>query len=160
MKSAKSSTLNNPQGEHTIMAITTNSIFTNPLDNNQANLDIRFASPLPTSAIIAVSVAPPEAYHSLVDFEDYTDDSGKNKKRPIFTEETTGYQLRAVMPSDQTATQDKYIKLILPTLETAKKVQFGKLYRLVNPRGKRDYKSFDIYEIYADDIAEIPMQRG
>lgn len=138
----------------------TSSIFSNNLGINQANLDIRYASPLPTSAIIAVSVAPPEPYKSLIGFEDYTDDNGKNKKRPVFTEETTGYQLRAVMPSDQTVTKDKYIKLILPTIEIAKKVQFPKLYRLVNPRGKRDYKSFDIYEIYADDIAEIPMQRG
>lgn len=137
----------------------THSLFANNLGSNQSNLDIRHASPLPTSAIIAVSVAPPEPYKSLIGFEDYTDDKGKNKKRPVFTEETTGYQLRAVMPSDQSVTKDKYIKLILPSQEIAHKAKFGKIYRLVNPRGKRDYKSFDIYEIFAEDIAEIPMQR-
>ncbi|HGG1910665.1 TPA: hypothetical protein ACJFPR_001139 [Streptococcus pyogenes] len=139
---------------------TTQSIFSNTLSNTRVNLDIRYASSLSTSAIIAVNVAPPEAYHSLVGFEDYVDSSGKAKKRPVFTEDVTGYQLRAVMPSDETVTKDKYIKLILPTQEIAQKAKFGKLYRLVNPRGKRDYKSFDIYEIYADDIAEIPMHRG
>ena len=37
-------------------------------------------------------------------------------------------------------------------------MKFRGLYTLINPRGKQNYKSYEIYEIYADDAELIQIK--
>ena len=38
--------------------------------------------------------------------------------------------------------------------------QFRHLYQLVNPRGRYKYKSFDVLELWAEDVKEVKLGGG
>ena len=52
----------------------------------------------------------------------------------------------------------KLISLVVPSLEIANKIQFRHLYQLVNPRGKNKYKSYDVIEVWAEDVHEVSLK--
>lgn len=103
------------------------------------------------SACVAISVSEPLPYHPLIGFE--KNKNGKNA--PVFSEESIGYESYLVMPRDDGTV--KLISLVVPTLEIAKKLQFRHLYKLIKPRGRYKYKSFDVIELWAEDVEEVKL---
>ncbi|WP_070044173.1 hypothetical protein [Streptococcus agalactiae] len=100
---------------------------------------------------VAVSVSEPKEFYPIVGFE--KNKNGKNA--PVFSEKSIGYETFLVMPKDDGSV--KLISLVLPSLDIAKKIQFRHLYQLVNPRGRYKYKSYDVIEIWAEDIKEVKL---
>jgi hypothetical protein len=123
-------------------------------EQTQNKLDIRNSPSINITRVLATSIAEPKPYHSLVAFEEMSN----GKYKPIFSDTQTGYELRAIAPSPDDITKDKFVKLVVPTLEIAKKLQFRGLYNLKNPKGKKAYKSFDVLEIYAEDVEPVRIQ--
>jgi hypothetical protein len=103
------------------------------------------------TACVAVSVSEPKEFYPIVGFE--KNKNGKNA--PVFSEKSIGYETFLVMPKDDGSV--KLISLVLPSLDIAKKIQFRHLYQLVNPRGRYKYKSYDVIEIWAEDIKEVKL---
>jgi len=60
------------------------------------------------------------------------------------------------MPKDDGAV--KLISLVVPTLEIANKIQFRHLYQLVNPLGRYKFKSYDVIEVWAEDVKEVSLK--
>ena len=110
----------------------------------------RRTAPLLTniSTCVAVSVTEPQPFFPIVGFE--KNSNGKNA--PVFSEQSIGYEVFLSMPKDDGAV--KLISLVVPSLEIANKIQFRHLYQLVNPRGKNKYKSYDVIEVWAEDVHE------
>lgn len=104
------------------------------------------------STCVAVSVTEPKPFFPIVGFE--KNSNGKNA--PVFSEKSIGYEVFLSMPKDDGAV--KLISLVVPTIEIANKIQFRHLYQLVNPRGKYKYKSFDVIEIWAEDVKEVSLK--
>ncbi|KXU15174.1 hypothetical protein SORDD17_01220 [Streptococcus oralis] len=104
------------------------------------------------STCVAVSVTEPKPFFPIVGFE--KNSNGKNA--PVFSEKSIGYEVFLSMPKDDGAV--KLISLVVPTIEIANKIQFRHLYQLVNPRGKYKYKSFDVIEVWAEDVKEVSLK--
>ena len=122
--------------------------------NEQQNkLDIRNAPQSVITKVVVTSIRDPKPFYPLQSF-DFVD----GKYKPVFSQEQAGFEVRAVAPSSEDISKDKFIKLVVPTLEIAKKMKFRGLYTLINPRGKQNYKSYEIYEIYADDEELIQIK--
>ena len=90
------------------------------------------------STCVAVSVTEPQPFFPIVGFE-------KNS-----------YEVFLSMPRDDGSV--KLISLVVPSLEIANKIQFRHLYQLVNPRGKNKYKSYDVIEVWAEDVKEVSLK--
>ena len=104
------------------------------------------------STCVAVSVTEPKPFFPIVGFE--KNSNGKNA--PVFSEKSIGYEVFLSMPKDDGAV--KLISLVVPTIEIANKIQFRHLYQLVNPRGKYKYKSYDVIEVWAEDVKEVSLK--
>lgn len=103
------------------------------------------------SACVAISVSEPQPFYPIIGFE--KNKNGKNA--PIFSDKSIGYETFLVMPKDDG--QVKLISLVVATLAIAQKLQFRRLYQLVNPRGRNKYKNYDVLELWAEDVKEIPL---
>ena len=106
------------------------------------------------TACVAISVSEPKPYHPLIGFE--KNKNGKNA--PIFSDKSIGYESFLVMPKEDGSV--KLISLVVPTLAIAQKLQFRRLYQLVNPRGRYKYKSYDVLELWAEDVKEVKLGGG
>lgn len=106
------------------------------------------------TACVAVSVSDPQPFYPITGFE--KNKNGKNA--PVFSETSIGYEIFLAMPKEDGTV--KLVSLVVPTLEIAKKLQFRHLYQLVNPRGRNKYKSFDVLELWAEDVKEIKLGGG
>ena len=95
------------------------------------------------STCVAVSVTEPQP-----------NSNGKNA--PVFSDTSIGYEVFLSMPRDDGSV--KLISLVVPSLEIANKIQFRHLYQLVNPRGKNKYKSYDVIEVWAEDVKEVSLK--
>ena len=104
------------------------------------------------STCVAVSVTEPKPFFPIVGFEK----NSNGKHAPVFSEKSIGYEVFLSMPKDDGAV--KLISLVVPTIEIANKIQFRHLYQLVNPRGKYKYKSFDVIEVWAEDVKEVSLK--
>lgn len=104
------------------------------------------------STCVAVSVTEPKPFFPIIGFE--KNQNGKNA--PIFSDKSIGYEVFLSMPKDDGSV--KLISLVVPTLEIANKIQFRYLYQLVNPRGRYKYKSFDVIEVWAEDVNEVRLK--
>ena len=104
------------------------------------------------STCVAVSVTEPKAFFPIAGFE--KNKNGKNA--PVFSEQSIGYEVFLSMPRDDGSV--KLISLVVPTLEIANKIQFRHLYQLVNPRGRNKYKSYDVIEVWAEDVKEVSLK--
>ena len=104
------------------------------------------------STCVAVSVTEPKPFFPIVGFE--KNSNGKNA--PVFSDKSIGYEVFLSMPKDDGAV--KLISLVVPTLEIANKIQFRHLYQLVNPRGRYKFKSFDVIEVWAEDVNEVRLK--
>lgn len=104
------------------------------------------------STCVAVSVTEPKAFFPIVGFE--KNKNGKNA--PVFSDSSIGYEVFLSMPRDDGSV--KLISLVVPSLEIANKIQFRHLYQLVNPRGRYKYKSFDVIEVWAEDVKEVSLK--
>lgn len=104
------------------------------------------------STCVAVSVTEPKPFFPIIGFE--KNSNGKNA--PVFSEQSIGYEVFLSMPKDDSSV--KLISLVVPTLEIANKIQFRYLYQLVNPRGRYKYKSFDVIEVWAEDVTEVRLK--
>ena len=104
------------------------------------------------STCVAVSVTEPKPFFPIIGFE--KNSNGKNA--PVFSEQSIGYEVFLSMPTDDSSV--KLISLVVPTLEIANKIQFRYLYQLVNPRGRYKYKSFDVIEVWAEDVTEVRLK--
>lgn len=104
------------------------------------------------STCVAVSVTEPKPFFPIVGFEKNSND----KNAPIFSDKSIGYEVFLSMPKDDGAV--KLISLVVPTIEIANKIQFRHLYQLVNPKGKYKYKSFDVIEVWAEDVKEVSLK--
>ena len=104
------------------------------------------------STCVAVSVTEPQPFFPIVGFE--KNQNGKNA--PVFSDTSIGYEVFLSMPRDDGSV--KLISLVVPTLEIANKIQFRHLYQLVNPRGRYKFKSFDVIEIWAEDVKEVSLK--
>lgn len=104
------------------------------------------------STCVAVSVTEPKAFFPIAGFE--KNKNGKNA--PVFSEQSIGYEVFLLMPRDDGSV--KLISLVVPTLEIANKIQFRHLYQLVNPRGRNKYKSYDVIEVWAEDVKEVSLK--
>lgn len=104
------------------------------------------------STCVAVSVTEPKPFFPIIGFE--KNQNGKNA--PVFSEQSIGYEVFLSMPKDDGSV--KLISLVVPTLEIANKIQFRYLYQLVNPRGRYKYKSFDVIEVWAEDVNEVRLK--
>lgn len=104
------------------------------------------------STCVAVSVTEPKPYFPIVGFE--KNSNGKNA--PVFSDTSIGYEVFLSMPREDGSV--KLISLVVPTLEIANKIQFRYLYQLVNPRGRYKYKSFDVIEVWAEDVNEVRLK--
>ena len=80
--------------------------------------------------------------------------SGKNA--PVFSDKSIGYEVFLSMPRDDGSV--KLISLVVPTLEIANKIQFRHLYQLVDPRGRYKFKSYDVIEVWAEDVKEVSLK--
>ncbi|MFM0877162.1 hypothetical protein [Streptococcus suis] len=80
------------------------------------------------------------------------------KNAPVFSDQSIGYEVFLTMPKEDGAV--KLISLVVPTLAIAQKIQFRHLYQLVNPRGRYKYKSFDVLELWAEDVKEVKLGGG
>ena len=106
------------------------------------------------TACVAVSVSEPQPFFPIVGF-----DKNKNgKNAPVFSDKSIGYESFLVMPKDDGSV--KLISLVVPTLAIAQKLQFRRLYQLVNPRGRYKYKSYDVLELWAEDVKEVKLGGG
>lgn len=103
---------------------------------------------------VAVSVSEPQPFFPIVGFE--KNKNGKNA--PVFSDKSIGYESFLVMPKDDGSV--KLISLVVPSLAIAQKLQFRRLYQLVNPRGRYKYKSFDVLELWAEDVKEVKLGGG
>lgn len=103
---------------------------------------------------VAVSVSEPQPFFPIVGFE--KNKNGKNA--PVFSDKSIGYESFLVMPKDDGSV--KLISLVVPTLAIAQKLQFRRLYQLVNPRGRYKYKSYDVLELWAEDVKEVKLGGG
>lgn len=114
----------------------------------------RRTAPLLTniSTCVAVSVTEPKPFFPIIGFE--KNSNGKNA--PVFSEQSIGYEVFLSMPKDDGSV--KLISLVVPTLEIANKIQFRYLYQLVNARGRYKYKSFDVIEVWAEDVTEVRLK--
>ena len=104
------------------------------------------------STCVAVSVTEPKAFFPIVGFE--KNKNGKNA--PVFSDSSIGYEVFLSMPRDDGSV--KLISLVVPTIELANKIQFRHLYQLVNPRGRYKYKSYDVIEVWAEDVKEVSLK--
>ena len=104
------------------------------------------------STCVAVSVTEPKPFFPIVGFE--KNSNGKNA--PVFSDKSIGYEVFLSMPKDDGAV--KLISLVVPSLEIANKIQFRHLYQLVNPRGRYKFKSFDVIEVWAEDVNEVRLK--
>ncbi len=104
------------------------------------------------STCVAVSVTEPKPFFPIVGFE--KNQNGKNA--PVFSDKSIGYEVFLSMPRDDGSV--KLISLVVPTIEIANKIQFRHLYQLVNPRGRYKFKSFDVIEVWAEDVKEISLK--
>ena len=104
------------------------------------------------STCVAVSVTEPKPFFPIVGFE--KNQNGKNA--PVFSEQLIGYEVFLSMPRDDGSV--KLISLVVPTLEIANKIQFRHLYQLVNSRGRYKYKSYDVIEVWAEDVKEVSLK--
>ncbi|ORO92453.1 hypothetical protein [Streptococcus mitis] len=104
------------------------------------------------STCVAVSVTEPKPFFPIIGFE--KNQNGKNA--PVFSEQSIGYEVFLSMPRDDGSV--KLISLVVPTLEIANKIQFRYLYQLVNARGHYKYKSFDVIEVWAEDVTEVRLK--
>lgn len=104
------------------------------------------------STCVAVSVTEPQPFFPIVGFE--KNSNGKNA--PVFSDKSIGYEVFLSMPKDDGAV--KLISLVVPSLEIANKIQFRHLYQLVNPRGRYKFKSFDVIEVWAEDVNEVRLK--
>jgi hypothetical protein len=104
------------------------------------------------STCVAVSVTEPQPFFPIVGFE--KNSNGKNA--PVFSDTSIGYEVFLSMPRDDGSV--KLISLVVPSLEIANKIQFRHLYQLVNPRGRYKFKSFDVIEVWAEDIKEVSLK--
>lgn len=104
------------------------------------------------STCVAVSVTEPQPFFPIVGFE--KNSNGKNA--PVFSDTSIGYEVFLSMPRDDGSV--KLISLVVPSLEIANKIQFRHLYQLVNPRGKNKYKSYDVIEVWAEDVNEVSLK--
>lgn len=104
------------------------------------------------STCVAVSVTEPKPYFPIIGFE--KNQNGKNA--PVFSDSSIGFEVFLSMPRDDGSV--KLISLVVPTLEIANKIQFRHLYQLVNARGRYKYKSFDIIEVWAEDVKEVSLK--
>ena len=104
------------------------------------------------STCVAVSVTEPKAFFPIAGFE--KNKNGKNA--PVFSDKSIGYEVFLSMPKDDGSV--KLISLVVPTLEIANKIQFRHLYQLVNPRGRNKYKSYDVIEVWAEDVKEVSLK--
>ena len=104
------------------------------------------------STCAAVSVTEPKPFFPIVGFE--KNSNGKNA--PVFSEQSIGYEVFLSMPKDDGSV--KLISLVVPALEIANKIQFRHLYQLVNPRGRYKYRSFDVIEVWAEDVKEVSLK--
>ena len=104
------------------------------------------------STCVAVSVTEPKTFFPIVGFE--KNSNGKNA--PVFSEQSIGYEVFLSMPKDDGSV--KLISLVVPALEIANKIQFRHLYQLVNPRGRYKYRSFDVIEVWAEDVKEVSLK--
>ncbi|MGO0058308.1 hypothetical protein ACTMTD_11350, partial [Streptococcus suis] len=80
------------------------------------------------------------------------------KNAPVFSDQSIGYEVFLTMPKEDGAV--KLISLVVPTLAIAQKIQVRHLYQLVNPRGRYKYKSFDVLELWAEDVKEVKLGGG
>ncbi|HEO5003134.1 TPA: hypothetical protein VBN69_000731 [Streptococcus agalactiae] len=103
---------------------------------------------------VAVSVSEPQPFFPIVGFE--KNKNGKNA--PVFSDKSIGCEIFLVMPKEDASV--KLISLVVPTLSIAQKVQFRHLYQLVNPRGRYKYKSYDVLELWAEDVKEVKLGGG
>ena len=106
------------------------------------------------TACVAVSVSEPQPFFPVVGFE--KNKNGKNA--PVFSDQSIGYEVFLTMPKEDGAV--KLISLVVPTLAIAQKIQFRHLYQLVNARGRYKYKSFDVLELWAEDVKEVKLGGG
>lgn len=104
------------------------------------------------STCVAVSVTEPKPFFPIVGFE--KNQNGKNA--PVFSEQLIGYEVFLSMPRDDGSV--KLISLVVPTIEIANKIQFRHLYQLVNSRGRYKYKSYDVIEVWAEDVKEVSLK--
>lgn len=104
------------------------------------------------STCVAVGVTEPKPFFPIVGFE--KNSNGKNA--PVFSDKSIGYEVFLSMPRDDGSV--KLISLVVPTIEIANKIQFRHLYQLVNPRGRYKYKSFDVIEVWAEDVKEVSLK--
>ena len=104
------------------------------------------------STCVAVSVIEPKPFFPIVGFE--KNQNGKNA--PVFSEQLIGYEVFLSMPRDDGSV--KLISLVVPTIEIANKIQFRHLYQLVNSRGRYKYKSYDVIEVWAEDVKEVSLK--
>ena len=100
----------------------------------------------------ALTVTEPKPFFPIVGFE--KNQNGKNA--PVFSDKSIGYEVFLSMPKDDGSV--KLISLVVPTLEIANKIQFRHLYQLVNPRGRYKFKSFDVIEVWAEDVKEVSLK--
>ncbi|HEM3643009.1 TPA: hypothetical protein U1C36_002185 [Streptococcus suis] len=103
------------------------------------------------TACVAVNVSEPQPFFPIVGFE--KNKNGKNA--PVFSDKSIGYETFLVMPKEDGSV--KLISLVVPTLAIAQKIKFRHLYQLVNPRGRYKYKSFDVLELWAEDVKEVKL---
>lgn len=104
------------------------------------------------STCVAVSVTEPQPFFPIVGFE--KNSNGKNA--PVFSDKSIGYEVFLSMPRDDGSV--KLISLVVPTIEIANKIEFRHLYQLVNPRGRYKFKSFDVIEVWAEDVKEVSLK--
>ena len=104
------------------------------------------------STCVAVSVTEPKPFFPIVGFE--KNQNGKNA--PVFSEQLIGYEVFLSMPRDDGSV--KLISLVVPTIEIANKIQFRHLYQLVNSRGRYKYNSYDVIEVWAEDVKEVSLK--
>lgn len=104
------------------------------------------------STCVAVSVTEPKPFFPIIGFE--KNQNGKNA--PVFSDKSIGYEVFLSMPRDDGSV--KLISLVVPTLEIANKIQFRHLYQLVNPRGRYKFKSYDVIEVWAEDVKEVSLK--
>lgn len=104
------------------------------------------------STCVAVSVTEPKPFFPIVGFE--KNSNGKNT--PVFSDKSIDYEVFLSMPKDDGAV--KLISLVVPSLEIANKIQFRHLYQLVNPRGNNKHKSYDVIEVWAEDVKEVSLK--
>lgn len=126
----------------------------NPNQSDDSIVNDRRTAPvlMNVSTCVAVSVTEPQPFFPIVGFE--KNSNGKNA--PVFSDKSIGYEVFLSMPRDDGSV--KLISLVVPTIEIANKIEFRHLYQLVNPRGRYKFKSFDVIEVWAEDVKEVSLK--